>query len=116
MLHRGVLQVLALSSIVCDIECFHQKLPAFVNAAASINNNNRYHARDAKSSSCLASTVADMTTTAIPGMKPGTSGLRKKVEVWQGIDDDSNKNYVENFIQSLIDTAKEANGGEMLHT
>ena len=48
-------------------------------------------------------------------MRPGTSGLRKKVEVWQGVDD-SNKYYVENFIQSLIDTAKEANGGNMLDT
>jgi phosphoglucomutase len=43
-------------------------------------------------------------------MKPGTSGLRKKVEVWQAIDD-SNKNYVENFIQSLLDTATDKNGG-----
>jgi phosphoglucomutase len=32
-------------------------------------------------------------------MKPGTSGLRKKVEVWQG------EHYVENFLQALIETA-----------
>jgi hypothetical protein len=57
----------------------------------------------------------DVPTEAIPGMKPGTSGLRKKVEIWQAVDP-SNKNYVENFIQSLLDTAKENNGGEMLHT
>jgi phosphoglucomutase len=48
-------------------------------------------------------------------MKPGTSGLRKKVEVWQGVDP-SNLHYVENFIQSLLDTAQANNGGEMLHT
>ena len=49
-------------------------------------------------------------------MKPGTSGLRKKVEVWQGKDDEANKYYVENFIQSLLDTAKANNGGKMLKT
>ena len=50
--------------------------------------------------------VAVVPTTVIEGMRPGTSGLRKKVEVWMG------ENYVENFIQSLIDTAVDANGGE----
>jgi len=49
-------------------------------------------------------------TSPIEGMRPGTSGLRKKVEVWQG------EHYVENFIQSLVDTAKDANGGETLET
>jgi len=48
-------------------------------------------------------------------MRPETSGLRKKVDVWQAIDE-SNKNYVENFIQSLIETAEESNGGKMLDT
>lgn len=61
-------------------------------------------------SSCL-----DVETIPIPGMRPGTSGLRKKVEIWQAVDDE-NKNYVENFIQSLIETAKESNDGEMLDT
>jgi hypothetical protein len=46
--------------------------------------------------------VVEVPTAPIPGMKPGTSGLRKKVEVWQG------ENYVENFIQALIDTAAAA--------
>lgn len=54
--------------------------------------------------------VAVVPTTVIEGMRPGTSGLRKKVEVWMG------ENYVENFIQSLIDTAVDANGGKMLDT
>ncbi len=54
--------------------------------------------------------VITVPTSPIEGMRPGTSGLRKKVEVWQG------ENYVENFIQSLIDTAVDANGGKMLDT
>jgi hypothetical protein len=60
------------------------------------------------------STVAEVPTTPIKGMKPGTSGLRKKVEVWQGKEGD--KNYVENFIQSLIDTATEKNGDKAPET
>jgi len=67
-------------------------------------------------SSCGATTsVVDVETIPISGMRPGTSGLRKKVEVWQGVDK-ANKNYVENFIQSLIETAKDSNGGEMVDT
>ena len=75
-------------------------------------------ARRSKDGSMLRSTATTITsvpTTPIEGMRPGTSGLRKKVEVWQGVDD-ANKYYVENFIQSLVDTAKEANGGKMLDT
>mmetsp|Transcript_3075 Transcript_3075/g.4217 ORF Transcript_3075/g.4217 Transcript_3075/m.4217 type:complete len:524 (-) Transcript_3075:107-1678(-) len=68
-----------------------------------------------KSTASSSSSVVDVPTTPIAGMKPGTSGLRKKVEVWQAVDD-VNKNYVENFIQSLVDTAKESNGGEMIDT
>ena len=60
-------------------------------------------------------TIAEVDTKPIAGMKPGTSGLRKKVEVWQGVDD-ANKYYVENFIQSLLDTAQSNNGGKMLET
>ena len=62
-----------------------------------------------------ASAVTEVPTTPIPGMKPGTSGLRKKVEVWQGVDE-ANKFYVQNFIQSLLDTAVSNNGGKMLDT
>jgi hypothetical protein len=62
----------------------------------------------------LKSAVADVVTAPIAGMKPGTSGLRKKVEVWQGKEGD--KYYVENFIQSLLDTATEKNGGSVPNT
>ena len=55
--------------------------------------------------------VAEVPTSPIAGMRPGTSGLRKKVEVWQGIDEE-NKHYVENFIQSLIDTAAASEMGK----
>ena len=62
-----------------------------------------------------ASAVTEVPTSPIAGMKPGTSGLRKKVEVWQAVDD-ANKHYVENFIQCLLDTAVENNGGKMIET
>lgn len=72
-------------------------------------------ARKSLSEFHATTTITDVATTSIAGMKPGTSGLRKKVEVWEGVDE-SNKNYVENFIQSLLDTAKESNHGEILGT
>ena len=58
-----------------------------------------------------AASVTEVPTSPIAGMRPGTSGLRKKVEVWQG--DDANRHYVENFIQSLVDTAKASEGGKL---
>lgn len=93
---------LFLFSFSKQVECFHQH-PSFTK-------NNVQQRKSA-----LSSAIKDIPTIAISGMKPGTSGLRKKVEVWQG-EDESNRFYVENFIQSLIDTAKESNNGEMLHT
>ena len=72
------------------------KKPSFVARKAAIN-------------------VVDVPTKPIAGMKPGTSGLRKKVEVWQALDE-SNKNYLENFIQSLLDVAFENNNDEPLDT
>ena len=59
-----------------------------------------------------AASATEVPTSPIAGMRPGTSGLRKKVEVWQG-DDDANRHYVENFIQSLVDTAKASEGGKL---
>jgi hypothetical protein len=59
--------------------------------------------------------VNEVPTKPIAGMKPGTSGLRKKVEVWQAIDC-ANQNYLENFIQSLIDTATVKNNNEVPQT
>ncbi|KAL7566701.1 hypothetical protein ACA910_017759 [Epithemia clementina (nom. ined.)] len=68
-------------------------------------------------STSSSTTVLEVQTKPIPGMKPGTSGLRKKVEVWQGTDPDTSyKYYLENFIQSLLDTAKAKNNGEIPHT
>lgn len=56
-------------------------------------------AASSSSSTSMSLKIREVKTSPIPGMKPGTSGLRKKVEVWQG------EHYVENFIQALIDTA-----------
>jgi len=65
--------------------------------------------------SASTASILDVATSPIQGMRPGTSGLRKKVEVWQG-KDESNKYYLHNFIQSLIETAAAANNGKMLET
>ena len=121
LLHHNVSQALAMSVLLSTcIESFYIRAPltAFVNANSSVScSSDQYKTNMAKRSSKLlsTSTIAEITTEPISGMKPGTSGLRKKVEVWQGSDDE-NKYYVENFIQSLIDTAVQANGGEMLDT
>jgi phosphoglucomutase len=66
-------------------------------------------------SATSAVTVTEVPTKPIPGMKPGTSGLRKKVEVWQAVDP-ANEHYVENFIQSLLDTATAKNDGKVPQT
>jgi phosphoglucomutase len=66
-------------------------------------------------STAEAASVVDVPTSPIEGMRPGTSGLRKKVEIWQGADA-LNEHYVENFIQSLIETAAASNGGTMVGT
>jgi phosphoglucomutase len=66
--------------------------------------------------SATSSSLVEVPTSPIAGMKPGTSGLRKKVEVWQGKDEASNKYYVQNFIQSLLDTAKANSSGKVPKT
>ncbi len=111
-----------------------------VGAARRLSSNPRYHRKPSipSSSGCLdlpprgggscrggvASDVGEITSTSdgdvvsvvaidtspIGGMRPGTSGLRKKVDVWK------TENYVENFVQCLIDTAMSSNGGRVIDT
>lgn len=67
-------------------------------------------------STTSSSSIQQVATEPIAGMKPGTSGLRKKVEVWQGTDAAGHKYYVENFIQSLLDTATAKNNNQVPNT
>lgn len=104
--------IFSLAVVTASFQPYLASTEAFVPRSCSIprgGDQQRHYAASA--------TIAEVETAPIAGMKPGTSGLRKKVEVWQGTDDEiKEKYYVENFIQSLLDTATENNGGKVPKT
>mmetsp|Transcript_25761 Transcript_25761/g.56679 ORF Transcript_25761/g.56679 Transcript_25761/m.56679 type:complete len:646 (-) Transcript_25761:1667-3604(-) len=104
--------ILALAAATASLLPYFASTEAFVPRTCFIPRGG-----DQQQHFATSSTITEVSTSPIAGMKPGTSGLRKKVEVWQGTDDEiKEKYYVENFIQSLLDTAEKKNGGKMPKT
>jgi phosphoglucomutase len=103
---------LAVASFMALLSSFPKS--ASTDAFVPKHHHRAFHQPRTTSSLSATASIAEVPTAPIQGMKPGTSGLRKKVEVWQGKEGD--KYYVENFIQSLIDTATEKNGGKVPET